>query len=386
MNDLHHLINLQLLLLKKKEFTGRLTVKSLKLGTEWKIYYCLGHLLWADGGFHPHRSWQRIMLQYRSQFQNLDYGKVPALECANFYTLSLLVKQDHLSQEQVNSIITHKATEVIFDIIQQEQKEELEYHEQSIDSDRLWEIGLNVSVSLLPVEYVVQEGQKDWSNWYKRGFQSWSPNLAPIIKNHQLLQEAVSEITYKNFVRLLKGQLSLRDLAVRMKQDLLRITASLASYVRKGLIELIVIPDTEPTSCPLLLDAFTSSKNKVSKPLVVCIDDSPQIGQIMEHILSSAGYSFISIQNPLEAIPKLIAVKPALIFLDLTMPVINGYELCSQIRRVSQLKDIPVVILTSNDGMVDRMRAKLVGASGFLAKPIKEDKILSTIRKFLVSA
>ena len=385
MNEIHHLIHLQLVLLKKKEFTGKLIVRSSDLQTEWTIYYCLGRLIWADGGVHPNRSWQRIILQHRSQFQNLDFRKVPDLECANFYALSLLVKQNYLSQEQVNNIISHKTTEIIFDIIQQEQKEELKYFEQPIDTDSLWEIGLNVSVSLVPVEYVIQEGQKSWSDWYKRGLQSWSPNLAPIINNDRLLQEVVSEITYKNFTRLLKGQLSLRDLAVRMKQDVLRITVSLASYVRKGLLNLTAIPDTEAIISPLGAPTVTSAKNTAHKPLVACIDDSPQIGQIMEHILSAAGYSFMSIQNPLEAIPKLISVKPALIFLDLTMPIINGYELCSQIKRVSQLKEIPILILTSSDGMVDRVRAKLVGASGFLAKPIKEDKILRTIGKFLIS-
>ena len=59
---------------------------------------------------------------------------------------------------------------------------------------------------------------------------------------------------------------------------------------------------------------------------------------------------------------------------DLVMPIANGYEVCSQIRRISSLKEIPVIIVTSNDGIADRVRARLVGASGFLGKPIDPDK------------
>jgi chemotaxis family two-component system response regulator PixG len=64
------------------------------------------------------------------------------------------------------------------------------------------------------------------------------------------------------------------------------------------------------------------------------------------------------------------------------MPIVNGYELCSQIRRVSSLKDLPIVMLTSQDGIVDRVRAKVVKASAFLPKPIEPTKLLQTVAQF----
>jgi CheY-like chemotaxis protein len=84
-----------------------------------------------------------------------------------------------------------------------------------------------------------------------------------------------------------------------------------------------------------------------------------------------------------KALPILLEHKPDLIFLDLVMPIANGYEICAQIRRVSAFKDTPVIILTSNDGIVDRVRAKMVGSSGFLAKPIEPDKVLATLQRYL---
>ncbi|NJM57779.1 MAG: response regulator, partial [Synechococcales cyanobacterium RU_4_20] len=70
-------------------------------------------------------------------------------------------------------------------------------------------------------------------------------------------------------------------------------------------------------------------------------------------------------------------------FLDLVMPVASGYELCKQIRRVSAFKDIPIVILTGNDGVIDRVRAKMVGATDFVGKPVKADKIIPLLDKYL---
>ncbi|NES25026.1 MAG: response regulator, partial [Symploca sp. SIO3E6] len=79
----------------------------------------------------------------------------------------------------------------------------------------------------------------------------------------------------------------------------------------------------------------------------------------------------------------LLEHKPELIFLDLVMPIANGYEICAQIRRVSAFQEIPVIIITSSDGIVDRVRAKVVGSSGFLTKPIEQEKVLHILHRYL---
>ena len=65
------------------------------------------------------------------------------------------------------------------------------------------------------------------------------------------------------------------------------------------------------------------------------------------------------------------------------MPVASGYEICSQVRRVSLFKGIPIVIVTSNNTLADRVHAKVVGASGFLSKPIQREKVLKTVHRLL---
>ncbi|MBH8564869.1 response regulator [Nostoc sp. CENA67] len=137
----------------------------------------------------------------------------------------------------------------------------------------------------------------------------------------------------------------------------------------------IIIQTAPPAASKAIID--------VSKPLVACVDDSLTICRSLEEIISQQGYRFVGIQDSLTAVLKLIKSKPDFIFLDLLMPKVNGYEICSQIRKTPSLKDVPVVILTGKDGIVDRMRTKLVGATDFLGKPVEAEKVLNVLHKYL---
>jgi chemotaxis family two-component system response regulator PixG len=123
--------------------------------------------------------------------------------------------------------------------------------------------------------------------------------------------------------------------------------------------------------------------DKENRPLIICIDDCPLTQKLLKGIITKAGYRFFGIEQAVMALPILIEQKPDLILLDLVMPIANGYEICTQIRRVSLLKDTPVAILTGRDGLVDRVRAKIVGCSDFIAKPVETEKVVAVIEKYL---
>ncbi|MEM7795205.1 MAG: response regulator [Cyanobacteria bacterium P01_C01_bin.118] len=117
--------------------------------------------------------------------------------------------------------------------------------------------------------------------------------------------------------------------------------------------------------------------------MIAYVDDSPADSEAMAAIIKGAGYGYGSIREPLKALPMLLELKPQLIFLDLVMPFTNGYEMCSQIHRTPTFKKTPIIIVTSNDGIIDRVRARIVGASGFFSKPITKEGVIDVLNKYL---
>ncbi|BAU09844.1 response regulator receiver domain protein [Leptolyngbya sp. NIES-3755] len=378
----------------RMHFSGRLDVST--SGQQWSLYLYMGRVIWATGGPHPRRRWHRYMTQHCPQLSPgaiaLPHTDTP---CQDYHTLNTLVKRQQVSPEQAVAVIRSTVVDVLFDIIQQEETRPVTFKSDAEDM-------LEASLALLNAEQLLGEVQQQWNTWRSLGLADHSPNLAPVLRHPEQLQEHAPEKVYKMLVSLVDGRRTLRDLAMLMKQDLLQLTRVLVPLYRKGLVALTKIPDLAPTG--VRPDAVPASDNSgipssgatrsgiVSSPpitgsntapLIACIDDSLRECQIMERILTEAGYQFVGIQDSIQALPTLLEKKPGLIFLDLVMPIANGYEICAQIRRVSAFKDIPIVILTSNDGIIDRVRAKFVGSSGFLAKPVDADRVLAIARKVL---
>ena len=203
--------------------------------------------------------------------------------------------------------------------------------------------------------------------------------MAPTILQDKQLKQSTSEHAYQNLCKLLNGNKTIRELAIELKTSPLQLTRSFLPYFQSGVLGLIEIPDLIELSSE---GKVATSQNK-SQPLVACVDDSEMVCFTIEQILSISGYRFLAINNPLRAISNLLEHKPDFIFLDIVMPHISGYELCSKLRQHPSFAQTPIVFLTSNNGMVDRLRAKMVGSSDFINKTIDPDKLLNLISKHL---
>lgn len=116
------------------------------------------------------------------------------------------------------------------------------------------------------------------------------------------------------------------------------------------------------------------------------MDDSNQVCATIEQIATGLGFSFLGIKESIKVLTLLIEHKPSLIILDLVMPIVSGYELCTQIRRIPDFKDTPILILTSNDSLIDRIRSHLVGATAFISKTSGNEKIGEQIKRYLLNA
>lgn len=116
---------------------------------------------------------------------------------------------------------------------------------------------------------------------------------------------------------------------------------------------------------------------------IACIDDSPTVLRAINDFLDDKIFSVLMISDPVKALMQVIRNKPDLILLDVTMPNLDGYELCSLLRRHPDFKQTPIIMVTSNTGFIDRAKAKLVRASGYMTKPFNQSDLLKIIFKHL---
>ncbi|MEH1855338.1 MAG: response regulator [Nostoc sp.] len=360
------------------QYNGKLSIKSSK-GSQWTFYYRLGRIVWATGGTHPFRRWRRHIaqncpqidvdkLQLRVQDLSIDYWDYKLIEV--FY------KKQKIQREQIQSIAENTIAELLFDLA-------LQGNFASISCSRSQEVILETPMSFTSAEMSVKHMQDSWKIWSEAGLANFSPDLAPILRRPEQLEQMVSPSVYKNFVNLINGKFTLRDLAMKMKQSVLPLTRSLLPYILKGIIELVEVPDLPLGVTEVNNNSTTTQAKKRTVPLVACVDDSPQVCKMLEDIITSNGLRFVKIQDAVQALPTLIQDKPDLIFLDLIMPVASGYEICTQLRRISTFSNTPIIILTGSDGLLDRVRAKVVGSTDFLTKPVVADKVMSIVRKYL---
>jgi two-component system, chemotaxis family, response regulator PixG len=117
---------------------------------------------------------------------------------------------------------------------------------------------------------------------------------------------------------------------------------------------------------------------------IFCIDDSPTVLNAIKSFLDEQMFSVVGVTDSLKALMHIMRAKPDLILLDISMPNLDGYELCSLLRKHSYFKNTPVIMVTGKTGFIDRAKAKMVKASGYLAKPFTQGDLLKVIFQHIV--
>ncbi len=112
---------------------------------------------------------------------------------------------------------------------------------------------------------------------------------------------------------------------------------------------------------------------------VMVIDDSNTIRRSAEIFLKQAGCEVILAEDGFDALAKIADCHPNLIFVDVMMPRLDGYQTCSLIKKNAHFKTTPVVMLSSKDGLFDRARGRMVGSDEYLTKPFTKDTLLQAV-------
>jgi twitching motility two-component system response regulator PilG len=115
---------------------------------------------------------------------------------------------------------------------------------------------------------------------------------------------------------------------------------------------------------------------------VLVIDDSNTIRRSAEIFLKQGGHEAFLAEDGFDALAKINDLRPNLIFCDILMPRLDGYQTCAIIKRNARFASVPVVMLSSKDGVFDKARGRMVGSQDYLTKPFTKDQLLQTVAQF----
>ena len=114
---------------------------------------------------------------------------------------------------------------------------------------------------------------------------------------------------------------------------------------------------------------------------VLVIDDSNTIRRSAEIFLKQGGYQVLLAEDGFDALAKVNDHEPDLIFCDILMPRLDGYQTCAIIKRNNKFANVPVIMLSSKDGLFDKARGRMVGSQDYLTKPFTKDQLLQAVEQ-----
>ena len=127
----------------------------------------------------------------------------------------------------------------------------------------------------------------------------------------------------------------------------------------------------------------TKSRDAKSRYLIICIDDSQAMLEKIDSYLDPDLFELKTIIDPVASVAKICAMKPDLVLMDVSMPSINGNSLCEILKRSDRFEDVPVIMLSSNVGALNKATAQSSGATGYLEKPFSKTQLMKVFETYL---
>jgi two-component system, chemotaxis family, response regulator PixG len=359
----------------------------------------------------------RLMFEQEPEGERLNLNP-------DYQAICWLVDRQYLTDEQAKVLIEGLVKEVIESfLLVEEGSYELSSSPEAASS-----------FCKLDLSSLIKYAQKQIQNWQSLTPEINSPYQCPYLaastpRNQQITPELRQKLT-----AILKG-FSFRHLAILLNQDELRLAQSLHPYIKSGTIllqsphapfdilpnfdraakkpqkiqqtsleinnhrntntttlapstpaQLPEIPARNPQPINIVAESISSiSETPTTKKTykIVCVDDSPAMLKELSYFLDDESFAVSTISDPIKALMQIVRLKPDLILLDVKMSGIDGYELCRLLRNHSFFKITPIIMVTGNTGIIDRVKARVVGASGYLTKPFSQSDLLKIVFRHL---
>lgn len=358
--------------LQQKAATGQLILTTRQ--QRCCIYLYQGAIAYAIHPQHRVRRWHRSLKKHQCNIPRVP--ATPKEPWEYYYLLQGIVEQT-FSITKAQRIVESVFYEILLAIALEP--------DVNVQWKAGWEMEsiarADVTLPSATLKSIFNDVRVAQTQWRSLGLTPLDLHSAPSLQSEPDLNLPQGETVLK-LKAIFNGQRTIWDLMVILKQSFVAVTRLLDYYIKQGLVKFHTLSDL---TSPVAQSAMATQRAISHRPLVVCIDDSPQVCYQLEQILTTLGFRSLCISDPVQALPTLMQHKPDLLLIDLVMPVMNGYELCSHLRRVPALQNVPVVLMTGTKSIVDYMRAKMVGANELLLKPLKTEGVQALTQKYLLA-
>jgi twitching motility two-component system response regulator PilG len=339
----------------------------------WLIFFANGKIVYAgdpDAGFDRLQDLlqrHQIEVDWNNIVTLADQGRRNTPEYGCLWTL---IEQRLIQPDLAKTLLDTMIRETVFEI--------LSLHQGTF----VFEVGHPLLPQLMSLETspLIAAGMKQVQEWKQFYPQIQSLEQYPVIVDGAALGQALPAATVKALVHYADQQLSLRKLARALNRDISTVARAIYPCIQRGWLTL-GMRSLPIAACPVDPAIANPTDPQVH---IVCIDDAIMIGQLIASMLEPKGYRVSPIADPIAALGQLFQYPPELILCDIEMPHLDGYELCAMLRQSSRFHQTPIVMLTGKDGFIDRVRARMVGATDYLAKPFKEEELVMIVERYLV--
>lgn len=338
-------------------------------GQSWFVFFLNGQIIYAgDSGGNLARLQDHLRRYNADQSPHLlNVSAIATVNAPEYGHLWALLENRILTPAQGRSIVQSMVHETLFDL--------LSLHQGSF----IFELGHALSPQLMTLEIgsLVAKIMKQVQEWKQFHPHIQSPDQCPAIADADQLRQTLSPSARQTLERWVDGKTSLRQIARYLNRDISAVARAIYPYIQQGIVHLSTPPAED----------FSHSKRELQNehkiPRIVCIDDGIALRKTVEYILNQQGYEVTAIGNPLKALSLVFQLKPTLILCDITMPELDGYEICAMLRKSSAFRETPIIMLTGKDGFIDRVKARMVGATDYLTKPFGEVELLTLVEQYV---
>lgn len=377
----------------------------------WLLYFYEGKLFYANHSLEPIERLEQhlrrispVILANQVYADLREQLKEASLEATypslDYQAIRWLIAQGHITEQTAGTLVKSITKEVLQSyLLLTSGTSELIARETSFP---IWWSGNFL--------FVTKECQTELQAWQALQPAIQSPYQRPYLMNieHPLLTPDVKAKLSKILIGF-----SFRQLSLLLKQDELTVANNLHRLINNRIVGLR--PPQPPFDRLHKLyasetdgDRFNDKEQSVSATLaavsekadggsltgdlseqatykIACVDDSPTILREINRFLDGDSFKVFPIVDSGTALMKIIRINPDIILLDVGMPTIDGYKLCSMLRKHPAFKKTPIVMVTGNTGIIDRAKAKMAGSNDYMTKPFTQAGLIEMVSRYLMA-